>query len=102
MPSLLFGAELFTLTPGLLLRLECCQSWFLKHIFHAPGFAPGLLLLEMSGLNFIAFEIAIKRLFFLGRLITEPNMASTIRNLFESGTESYFNMNNICQCHVEY
>ena len=27
LPSLLFGAELFTLTPGLLLKLERSQSW---------------------------------------------------------------------------
>ena len=56
LPSLLFGAEL------LLLKLERCQSWFLKHIFHVPSFAPGLLLLKMSGLNSIASEIAIKNL----------------------------------------
>ena len=31
LPTLLFGAELFTLTPTLLLRLERCQSWFLKN-----------------------------------------------------------------------
>ena len=54
MLSLLFGAELITLTPGLLLKLECCQSWILKHIFHVPSFVPGLLLLKMSGLNSIA------------------------------------------------
>ena len=36
---LLFGAELITLTPGLLLKLERCQSLFLKHIFHVPGVA---------------------------------------------------------------
>ena len=30
LPSLLFDAELFTLTPSLLLELERCQSWFLK------------------------------------------------------------------------
>ena len=29
LPSLLFGAVLFTLTPSLLVELECCQSWFL-------------------------------------------------------------------------
>ena len=28
LPSLLFGAEIFTLTPGLLLKLDRCQSWF--------------------------------------------------------------------------
>ena len=33
LPSLLFGAELWTLTPTLLLKLERCQYWFLKHIF---------------------------------------------------------------------
>ena len=30
-----------------------------------------------------ASEIAIKKLLFLGRLITEPNMAPTVRNLFQ-------------------
>ena len=36
LPTLLYDAELFTLTPILLLRLECCQSWFLKNIFYIP------------------------------------------------------------------
>ena len=54
LPSLLFGAELFTLTPGLLLKLERCQSWFLKHIFYVPSFTPGPILLKMSGLNSVA------------------------------------------------
>ena len=51
LPSLLFGAELWTLTPTLLLKLERCQYWFLKHIFYVPEFAPGPLLLKLSGLN---------------------------------------------------
>ena len=93
LPSFLFGAELFTLTPGLLLKLERCQSWFLKHIFHVPSFAPGLFLLKMSVLNSIASEIAIKKLLFLGHHITEPNMDPTVRNLFESRTERYFDTN---------
>ena len=40
LPSLLFGAELFTLIPGLLLELERCQFWFLKKLFHVSDFAP--------------------------------------------------------------
>ena len=47
LPSLLFGAELWTLTPTLLLKLERCQYWFLKHIFHVPEFAPDPLLLKL-------------------------------------------------------
>ena len=38
LPSLLFGAELWTLTPTLLMKLERCQCWFLKHIFYVPEF----------------------------------------------------------------
>ena len=42
LPSLLFGAELFTLTPSLLLELECCQSWFLKNFLCARSPPPPL------------------------------------------------------------
>ena len=47
----------------------------------------------MSGLNSVASEIAIKKLLFLGSLITEPNMAPTVRNLFQCRAESYFDTN---------
>ena len=40
LPSLLFGAELFMLTPSLLLELERYQSWFLKKLFYVPDFSP--------------------------------------------------------------
>ena len=53
LPTLLFGAELFTLTRTLLLRLERCQSWFLKNIFYVPKFAADSLLQKLSGLNSI-------------------------------------------------
>ena len=49
--SLLFGAELWTFAPTLLLKLKRCEYWFLKHIFHVPKFAPRPLLLKLSGLN---------------------------------------------------
>ena len=42
LPSLLFGAELFMITPSLLLELERCQSWLLKKLFHEPDFAPSV------------------------------------------------------------
>ena len=74
----LFCAELFTLTPGLLLKLEPCQSWFLKHIFYFPSFTLCTISLKMSGLNSVASAIAIKKLLFFGPLITEPNMAPTV------------------------
>ena len=90
LPTLLFGAELFTLTPTLLLRLERCQSWFLKNIFYVPKFASGPLLQKLSGLNSTESEIAIKKLLFLGRLIKEPKMSPAVKSLFEGRTKSFF------------
>ena len=80
LPTLLFGAELFTLTSTLPLRLERCQSWFLKNIFCVPKFASGPLLQKLSGLNSIESEIAIKKLLFLGRLIEEPKMFPAVKS----------------------
>ena len=90
LPSLLYGAEVFILVLTLLTKLERCQSWFLMIIFHVPKFAPNLLLQRLSGLNSIESEIALKKLLFLGRLITEPKMAQSLRSLFMSRAESYF------------
>ena len=84
------GGELWTLTPTLLLKLERCQYWFLKHIFHVPEFAPDPLLLVLLGLNSIESEVATKKLLFSRQLITEPKMTSFIKNLFDSRTKSFF------------
>ena len=40
LPSLLIGAELFTITPSLSLELEHCQSWFHRKLFYVADFAP--------------------------------------------------------------
>ena len=90
LPSLLFGAELFTITLSLLLELERCQSWFLKKLFYVPDFAPRALLLRLTKLNSIEAEIDTRKLLFLGRLVTEPKMAPSLRNLLRSRTESLF------------
>ena len=84
LPCLLFGAELFSLNKSQLCQLERCQQWFLKNIFYVPKFAPGHLLLKISNLNSIESEIDLKKLLFLGRLITEPNMSAVVKGLFRS------------------
>ena len=40
LPSLLFGVELFTLAPSLLLELERCQYWFLLRARFYPSCTP--------------------------------------------------------------
>ena len=84
--------KVFTLTPTLLTKLERCQLWFLKIIVFVPKFAPNLLLQRLSGLNSIESEIALRKLLFLGHLITEPKMAPSVRSLFMSKAESYFDV----------
>ena len=37
-PALLFEAELWTVTKSGLEKLERCQRWFLKKLFHLPDF----------------------------------------------------------------
>ena len=66
------------------------MSILVSHIFYVPEFAPGPLLLKLSGLNSIESDVAIKNLLFLGRLITEPRMSPLIKNLFDSRSKSFF------------
>ena len=88
LPCLLFGAELFSLNKSQLCQLECCQQWFLKNVFYVPKFAPGLL--KISKLNSIESEIDLKKLLFLGRLITETNMSAVVKGLFCCRAASFF------------
>ena len=90
LPALLFGSELFILTSSHLLQLERCQSWFLRIIFYAPKFVPRVLFLKLSNLNLVEAEVDIKKLLFLGRLITQANMGETVTSLFLVGVENYF------------
>ena len=104
LPTLLYGTELFTLTPSLLTKLERCQQWFLKNIFYVPKFAPRLLLLRLSGLNSVESEISIRKLLLLGRLFTGENMAPVVRNLFQIRSQSFFDPNivslGVCPVYV--
>ena len=92
LPTLLYGTELFTLTPTLLAKGERCQQWFLKNVFHEPKFAL-CQLLKLSGLWSIDSEIGFRKLLFLGRLLTCDKMAPVVRNLFQIRSQSYFDAN---------
>ena len=84
LPSLLYGAEVFTLTPTLLTKLDVNHGFFMAFMY------PNLLSIYCYSLNSIESEIALRKLLFLGRLITDPKIEQSVRNLFMSGAESYF------------
>ena len=56
--------------------------------------------------NSIESEIAIKKMLFLGRLISGAKTAPVVRSLFESGTQSCFDTNIaskvFCQVFASY
>ena len=51
LPPLLFGSKIFSLTPTLLSKLERCQRWFLKIIFHVPKFASSIFIERLAGVS---------------------------------------------------
>ena len=90
LPSLLYGVELFTVTPTLIEKLERRQLWFLKNLFFVPKFTPRHLLLKLSELNSVESEIALRKFLFLGRLITDTKMVPVVRKFFYTRAKSFF------------
>ena len=78
---------------NLLEKLELCHLWFIMKIYIVRKFAPKQLLLKLWELNSIESEIAIKKMLFLGQLISGAKTAPVVRSLFESRTQSYFDTN---------
>ena len=106
LPTLLYGTELFALTPTLLAKVERCQQWFLKNVFYVPKFAPCQLLLKWSGLLSIDSEIGLRKLLFLGRLLTgiKWHLLSVI--FFKSGLKAILMLTlflwEFCQVYVRH
>ena len=90
LPSLLFDSEIFSLTPTLLSRLERCQRWFLKIIFHVPKFASSIFFERLTGVNSVESEIEYRKLLFIGRLLSVPNLPVTVKTLFRTRIESFY------------
>ena len=88
--SLLYGVELFTVTPTLIEKFERCQMWFLKNLFFVPKFTPKHLLLKLSELNSVESEITLRKFLFSGRLITETKVAPVVHKLFDTRAKSFF------------
>ena len=82
-PALLFGAELWTVTKSGIEKFERCQRWFLKKPFHLPDFVDSLLLNVISGLPTIGSLLQQKKLYFLGRILTLPNVPKVVLHILK-------------------
>ena len=75
--------------------MSVASSGSSKQVFYVPEFAPKRLFLKLSRLNSIESEINLKKLLFLGRLITGQKMTPALRSLFELRSKSLFDANII-------
>ena len=64
--------------------------WFLKIIFHVPKFASSILTERLAGVNSGEFETEYRKLLFIGRLLSVPNMPITIKALFRTRIENFY------------
>ena len=71
------------------LTLNAVRLGFLKN-FYVSDFAARALLLRLTELDSIEAEIEMRKLLFLDRLVIEPKVALSVRNLLRSRTESLF------------
>ena len=72
----------WTSTPTLLNKVEACERWFLKKLFHLREHAPNHSLYIISGLLTIETLIDQGKLFFLARIITSHKIPPLINNLY--------------------
>ena len=89
LPTLLDGAELWTLNSSLLADLERCQVWFLKKLLHFPKFAHNLFVLKIFNMRSIQSEINHRKLLFFARLILKEH-GNLISEVFKCRVKSYF------------
>ena len=82
LPTLLHGAELWTLNPSLLIDLERCQVWFLKKVLHFPKFAHNLFVLKICNMHSIQSEIDYRKLL--------KKRGNLISEVFKCRVKSYF------------
>ena len=67
-------------------------------MFHAPKFASSIFIERLAGVNSVESEIEYRKLLFIGRLLSVPNLPVTVKTLFRTRIESFYdeNISSIC------
>ena len=89
LPTLINGAELWTLNPSLLADLERCQACFLKKVLHFPKFAHDLFVFKICNMRSIQSEIDYRKLLFFAKSILKEHR-NLVSELFKCRVKSYF------------
>ena len=88
-PCLLFGSELWNLTPDIE-KFERCQRWFVRKVFYLPNHSDGFSLQSISVLTSVELQIDIRKLFFFARIVRNDGMSPVVRDIFRFRAKEYF------------
>ena len=75
-------------------KLERCQRWFIKRLFHLPDYTSNEILAIVSGIPSVAAIINQKKLYFLGRIITLPKIPDVVKSVMKSRLLDFFEEDN--------
>ena len=89
-PCLLFGSELWNLTPSDIEKLERCQRWFVRKVFYLANHSDGFSLQSISGLTSVELQIDIRKLFFFARIVRNDGMSPVVRDIFRFRAKENF------------
>ena len=86
-PCLLFGSELWNLTPSDIEKLERCQRWFVRKVFYLPNHSDGF---SLQSITSVELQIDIRKLFFFARIVINDGMSPVVRDIFRFRAKEYF------------
>ena len=81
-PTLLFGAELWSLTSTHLEKLERCQRWFIRRLFHLPDYTSNEILAIVNGIPSVP------------TIITLPKISDVVKAVMKSRFLDFFDGDN--------
>ena len=87
---LLFGSELWNLTPSDTEKLERCQRWFVRKVFYLPNHSDISSLQNISRLTSVELQVDIRKLFFFARIVSNDGMSPVVRDIFRFRAKEYF------------
>ena len=85
---LLFGSELWNLTPSDIEKLERCQRWFVRKVFYLPNNSDVSSLQSISGLTSVQLQMDIRKLFFFARIVSNAGTSPVVRDIFKCRVKS--------------
>ena len=93
-PTLLFGAEIWSLTSTHFEKLKRCQRWFIKRLFHLPGYTSNEILAIVSDIPSVATIINQKKLYFLARIVALSKIPDVVQAVMKSRLLDFFEGDN--------